>query len=44
MEEIDNWKLKNLNVFLISEYHPYTYGDWDLGFENGDVLKACKML
>ena len=40
-DEFDHCKLKNLKVFLNSEYYPY--GDLNLDFENGDVSKAYEM-
>lgn len=40
-DHFDNCKLKNLKVFLNSEYYPYN--DLSLDFENGDVSKAYEM-
>jgi hypothetical protein len=40
-DEFDHCKLKNLKVFLNSEYYPYQ--DLNLDFENGDIAKAYEM-
>jgi len=41
-DEFDHCKLKNLKVFLNSEYYPYS--DLNLDFDTGDVSKAYEML
>lgn len=41
MDNFDHCKLKNLKVFLNSEYYPYN--DLNLDFENSDVSKAYEM-
>ena len=41
-DEFDHCKLKNLKVFLNSEYYPYS--DLNLDFDSGDVSKAYEML
>lgn len=40
-DEFDNCKLKNIKVFLNSEYYPYS--DLNLDFNSGDVSKAYEM-
>lgn len=40
-DEFDHCKLKNLKVFLNTEYYPYS--DLNLDFENNDVSKAYEM-
>ena len=40
-DRFDHCKLKNLKVFLNSEYYPYS--DLNLDFESGDVSKAYEM-
>lgn len=41
-DQFDHCKLKNLKVFLNSEYYPYS--DLSLDFEQGDISKAYEML
>lgn len=41
-DQFDHCKLKNLKVFLNSEYYPYS--DLNLNFSKGDVSKAYEML
>ena len=41
IDQFDNCKLKNLKVFLNSEYYPYS--DLNLDFDNGDISKAYEM-
>ena len=40
-DEFDHCKLKNIKVFLNSEYYPYT--DLNLDFEKKDIAKAYEM-
>ncbi|ORP65352.1 hypothetical protein, partial [Vibrio cholerae] len=40
-DEFDSCKLKNLKVFLNSEYYPYN--DLNLDFDSGDISKAYEM-